>query len=304
MDFRELRLFLHLAQSLHFGRTSRECHVSPSSLSRVIQRLEKEVGSALFERDNRTVKLTQAGQQFRAYAAESLERWSELQRTLHQAPDELQGRLSVFCSVTASYSFLHELLTRFRAMYPSVEILLHTGDSALAVERVLDEAEDISIAARPDRLPDTVTFLPIAESPLVFIAPTMAGPLREMLATGESDAGDYPWEKLPFIASETGLTRARVERWFRQRGITPNIYARVSGHEAIVSMVGLGFGVAVVPALVVDNSPSRSKVAVMPVEPGLPPFSIGICSLRRKMSNPLVQAFWTLSGQHFLPEAQ
>jgi len=304
MDFRDLRLFVHLSQSLHFGRSSRECHVSPSSLSRIIQKLEQETGAVLFERDNRTVKLTRAGTLFRAFAEDSLARWSDLQNELHQKPDELTGRLSVFCSVTASYSFLHELLAGFRNKYPLVQILLHTGDSALAVQRVLDDEEDIGIAAQPDRLPDTLTFLPIAESPLVFIAPTMSCPVREVLDSAEKQGMDYPWDEVPFIVSETGLARTRVDRWFRDKGVRPDIYARVSGNEAIVSMVGLGFGVAVVPELVVENSPGFSKVTVMPVEPELTPFSIGICSLRRKMANPLVEAFWRHCSQHFAARQQ
>lgn len=304
MDFRDLRLFVHLSQSLHFGRTSRECHVSPSSLSRVIKKLEQEVGAVLFERDNRTVRLTRSGTLFREFAEDCLTRWSELQGLLHQRAGNLTGRLSVFCSVTASYSFLHELLTDFRREYPSVEILLHTGDSALAVQRVLDEEEDIGIAARPDRLPDTLAFLPIAESPLVFIAPSIRCQVRDTLDAAQREGRDFPWNDLPLIVSETGLARTRVDRWFRKRGVKPDVYARVSGNEAIVSMVGLGFGVAVVPELVVENSPGRSKVQVLQVQPELTPFSIGVCSLRRKMANPLISAFWQHCSQHFAQHSQ
>ncbi|MEQ4583852.1 MAG: LysR family transcriptional regulator, partial [Pantoea agglomerans] len=50
MDLRDLKLFLHLAESCHFGRTARAMHVSPSTLSRQIQRLEEDVGHALFLR--------------------------------------------------------------------------------------------------------------------------------------------------------------------------------------------------------------------------------------------------------------
>lgn len=61
MDLRDLKLFLHLADSRHFGRSARAMHVSPSTLSRQIQRLEDDLGQALFLRDNRTVTLTDAG---------------------------------------------------------------------------------------------------------------------------------------------------------------------------------------------------------------------------------------------------
>ncbi len=61
MDLRDLKTFLHLAESRHFGRSARAMHVSPSTLSRQIQRLEEDLGQPLFVRDNRTVTLTEAG---------------------------------------------------------------------------------------------------------------------------------------------------------------------------------------------------------------------------------------------------
>lgn len=72
MDLRALKLFLHLTESCHFGRTARAMHVSPSTLSRQIQRLEDNVGHLLFLRDNRTVTLTEAGKHLRKFAQQIL----------------------------------------------------------------------------------------------------------------------------------------------------------------------------------------------------------------------------------------
>lgn len=71
MDLRDLKLFLHLAESRHFGRSSKAMHVSPSTLSRQIQRLEEELGQPLFQRDNRTVQLTSAGEQLKNFAQQT-----------------------------------------------------------------------------------------------------------------------------------------------------------------------------------------------------------------------------------------
>lgn len=65
MDIQELRLFLHLAESCHFGKTAAAMYISPSTLSRQIQRLEESLGHPLFLRDNRTVQLTAAGEQLK-----------------------------------------------------------------------------------------------------------------------------------------------------------------------------------------------------------------------------------------------
>ncbi|PCH60406.1 MAG: HTH-type transcriptional activator IlvY [SAR86 cluster bacterium] len=313
MNKRDLKLFLHLAKSLHFGKTSNDCFISPASLTRIVQKLEQELAVTLFERDNRTVRLTQAGEMFREYAIESLERWDNLKADLQQQSVSLQGSLSVFCSVTASYHYLQSLLDEYRLLYPDVEIHLHTGDSALAEQRILSDQEDVGIAALPDRLPAKMQFKPLGESPLVFIVPATACPLRKRLqqftplssalATGQAAqhslalSSQIPWDKIPMVMSEVGLARGRVDNWFRQKGIKPNIYAQVSGNEAIVSMVSLGFGVGVVPKLVVENSPLCAKVEIMQVRPQLQAFIIGVCVLKRKLSNPLIKAFWELAGQ-------
>jgi LysR family transcriptional regulator, positive regulator for ilvC len=101
MDNRDLKVFLHLSKSLHFTKTSNEFFLSTSSLTRQVQRMEAEIGTLLFERDNRTVKLTHAGELFREYALESVARWDAMQQGLQQQTASLTGRISVFCSLTA-----------------------------------------------------------------------------------------------------------------------------------------------------------------------------------------------------------
>lgn len=151
MDLRDLKLFLHLAESCHFGRTARAMHVSPSTLSRQIQRLEEDVGHALFLRDNRTVTLTEAGERLRQFAQQTLLQYQQLRHVMDLNGPSLSGELRLFCSVTAAYSHLPPILDRFRAEHPQVEIKLDTGDAADAVEKVHSGDADLAIAGRPDR---------------------------------------------------------------------------------------------------------------------------------------------------------
>jgi len=300
MDIRDLKMFLALARTLHFAKASRELHISASGLTRAIQRLEQELGVVLFERDRRSVKLTAEAYLVRDFANDVVDRWQLLQAGL-QSDEVVRGALSLFCSVTASYSFLQALMQRFRAEYPQVELQLHTGDSAQALSRVSDELDALAIAALPEQLPDSMEFLPLGHSPLVCIGPTIDCPLRQALQRAEQ-INKYDWAQIPLILSETGLSRQRLEQWFHQRGTKPQVYAQVSGHEAMVSMVSLGCGIAVVPRVVVDNSPSSAHIEVLPVMTELEPFTIGLCALKRRLSNPLINAFWkvteSLSDQH------
>ncbi|MEJ2690267.1 MAG: LysR family transcriptional regulator, partial [Deltaproteobacteria bacterium] len=96
MDIRSLQLFKNLATTLHFGRTSQSCNITPSALTRAIQRLEDEVGKKLFHRDNRSVQLTPAGRRFLRYAEETIGQWQLLQNDLTAAEQILRGDLAIY----------------------------------------------------------------------------------------------------------------------------------------------------------------------------------------------------------------
>lgn len=294
MNQKEMQLFLHLAKTLSFARTSEACHVTPSSLSRVIQRLELEIGVPLFERDNRHVTLTKAGQTFREFADETCNKWLDMKKNLAEQEQVLTGELSLFCSVTASYSFLYDLLSRFRQRHPGIEIKLHTGDAATTLDRIIAEQEDIGIAAFPQKIPPSLCAQVLGITPLVFIAPRSGLYSKPNLDADKK----IQWSTIPLILSESGLARDQVDRWLKDKKIKPHIYAQIAGNEAIVSMVSLGFGIGVVPKLVVDNSPLKNKIKVLDVEHNLAPFAIGVCVLQRKIKNPLIKAFWSLAGIH------
>lgn len=291
MNPRTLQQFLSLAQTLHFGQASSACNISLSALSRNIRQLEDELGVRLFNRDNRSVALTEKGKLFEIYARDSLVSWHKIRHELTDSSGTLHGELSLYCSVTASHSILFDLLNRFRPSYPGIEIKLHTGDPEDAIPRVLAGEEDICIAAHPASLNRSLAFEAITVSPLLFIAP---------LNSGDPDIphtvppNDDQWTRIPMILSEGGIARTRVDSWFKARKITPRVYAQVSGNEAIVSMVSLGLGVGVVPKIVLDNSLLAKQIRILDVQPELEPYDIGLFTLKKSLNNPLVGAFWSL----------
>ena len=292
MDQKTLAMFIHLSQSLHFAKTALAFHVSPSTLSRQIQRLEQQVGYDLLRRDNRSVILTQAGEKFKVYALQQQESWQNLQHALGQKQQQLSGKLRIYCSVTAAYSHLPPLLERFRQQHPLVEIMLTTGDAAEALEQVQSQSVDFAIAAKPENLPKSVYFFHLATISLALIAPTMACYVQKLVQNGPS-LQHIQWSKVPLILAGSGPVRARLMTWFKtkQQG-KPTVYATVSGHEAMVSMVALGCGVAAVPHIVVENSPVKERVQYLDDLTPLEPFELGICCLNQAKEQPLINAFF------------
>ncbi len=287
MDLDALRLFLHLSRSLHFGRTSRECHVSPSALSRTIQRLEEESHAALFVRDRRSVALTDEGRLLQTFAQDTLARFEALEQRLSRAQDRLKGAVSIFASVTACQSFLPPLLSQFRRSHPDVQIRLETGYARDALEMLRSGSVDVAVAALPDDIPPTLAARVVVKIPLVFVAPVETSAVGDLLAKQP-----IPWQEVPMILPSSGLARDYVDRWFRKRRLTPRIYGEVAGSEAILSLVSLGCGVGIVPRLVADQSPLRSSLGVLEVEPKLQAFRVGVCTERKKLKSPVVKAFW------------
>ena len=192
MDIKSLKLFLHLSQSLHFSKTAQAKHVSPSTLSRCIQRIEDELGVALLVRDNRSVVLTDAGNLFKQYALKQIAQWELLKRDLKESKSELEGQINLFCSVTAAYSHLPPILDRFRQLHPKIEIKLNTGDSAIAVDQVLQEQVDFAITAYPDSFPSGLHFKKLAEIPLSIIAPSITCSLTQQINEPQCKLEKYP----------------------------------------------------------------------------------------------------------------
>lgn len=292
MDTRELQLFLSLSETLHFGQTGEALHISASAVSRTIKRMELEVGHRLLERDNRSVRMTEVGRQFQAYASGALGQWQSFRESTALDSQYLRGQISLFCSVTAAYSVLSPVLEPFRHRYPDIDIKLRTGDQADAIDHLLTGQDDVAIVARPDKLPPRLNFEVLTHSPLLFIGPAMDCAVARKISPLLERGVAVPWGDIPFVVSERGLARTRLDQWFRSQGAKPDIYAQVSGHEAIVSMVGLGFGLGVVPELVLNNSPLKEKVRVLEVKPALTAFAVGVSASQQRLENPLVKAFW------------
>ncbi len=290
MNLKNLQLFVHLCDSKSFSQTAQMNHVSPSTLSRIIQRLENDVGQTLFIRDNRSVELTIAAKEMYPIAISMIANWQQLRSLSDNEDTLLMGEVSLFCSVTASYSYLPTVLSQFRLNYPQIEIKLSTGDPAQAINKVVNGEADVAITAKPDILPNKLAFTRIGEVPLSVITPTLSTSFSKALTNDPTE-----WGAVPFIVPDSGTARERVEQWFRHHKLKPNIYAQVAGHEAIVSMVALGFGVGIAPDVVIDNSPVKDKVDRRHMG-SVKPFELGLCCKKNRYKEPIINALFELIG--------
>lgn len=285
MDFRTLQLFQHLAISLHFGKTANALFVSPSTLSRAIQRLEEEAGATLFLRDNRKVSLTLAGEKLLAFSQQTLSQWHSLRADLDQLNPMLSGEIKLFCSVTASQSHLPSVLNQFRQQHPYVEVKLSTGDHGLSVAKVMQQETDVAIAIHTPDMPKEIAFFPIDTIPLLLIAPK---------ESQLNSLDDVDWRHHAVVLPESGPSKRIVHHWFSEMGLKPRVYATVGGNEAIVSMVALGCGLGIVPKVVIDNSVVANKISRIAIK-NIEPYRLGLCCLISRLDEPLINAWMAQS---------
>jgi len=286
-EYEALRQFAELARTLHFGRSARACHISPSALSRSIQRLEDQIGEPLVQREHHKVTLTPAGESFRRHAAAVLDEWRRFEEDRARVAGDLSGTVQVYCTVTAAQSIVPDLMSRVRLAHPHVRIQLDTGYAADAIERLRDGAVDVTVAALPERLPAGIVSRVLVTTPVVFVAPTIEGPVRDAVSVRSID-----WSTVPLVLPAYGLAREYVDEWLDRRRVSPTIYSEIQGHEAILSLVALGCGVGVVPRLVLESSALRDRIMEVTARPALRRFRIGLCVRERALDNPLVAAVW------------
>lgn len=287
MNYTELSNFLVLADLLHFGKASQACNLSPSALTRGIQRLEDSLEKPLFIRDNRSVKLTRFGEKFRVYANTTLREW---QIFCEEVKDDntVGGHLSIYASVTAAYSLLPNLLEKYRAAYPSVQLQLLTGSPEDSIQKVLEGSVDISFAALPDKEYSQLDFIPLITTELIFV-----GLKNDPNIPIENGALDL--DKAPLVIPSSGLSRTDLDQILKKKNIKPKIEAEVSGNEGILAMVRLGCGVGVVPELVLERSPFRNDLYKIPASVALKAYTVGLCTTRKNLARANIGALWKLA---------
>ncbi len=256
MNFYELEAFVTLAKTLHFGKTASKLNMSPSALSRVINRLEEEAGVSLVDRTNRQVILTQQGIVFEKYAQDMLNKKKELTEKLSGHGDQVEGVLPVYASVTACYSILPDFIKRLTARYPGIQLSVETGDPAGAVTAVKENRALLAVGAIPENGLTSMDTVSVVKTPLVYAA-SKKGPYTKL----EGSPQDI-LSTVPLVLPKTGLARSRFDKWIKSRNVKPIIAAETEGNEAILAIAQLGLGIGLVPQIVLENGLFKDEFVV------------------------------------------
>ncbi len=244
MEFRHLRYFLVLADELHFGRAAARLSMTQPPLSLNIQQLEEAVGARLFERDAKGVRLTAAGEAFRG-PAQALLSQADAARTLaREIGAGAVGHLRVGFVGSMLFRGLPQAIKAFRLSHPRIELTLSELNSQEQIDALMHEELDLAFV-HTRRVPTELQAELVHSERFMCCLPAgyaLAGKRKISLSLLREE---------PFILFSRQASPdyyARIIEACASVGFKPQVRHEVRHWLSVVSLVGQGMGVAVVPA--------------------------------------------------------
>ncbi len=279
MDVRQLRYFVTLAETLHFGRAAQRLGMTQPPLSQAILALEAELGAPLFTRTKRSVTLTRFGAQWLDHARAGLDAVQALPEIARRLREGEVGRLELSFVSTADYNILPELVRRYGALYPQVEISLSEATSDLQVAALLEGRGQAGIIIPPvhDTLPTGLAYRRLLSERLIAAVPQAWLRAGGRLAGAQ---GALPAEALadtPLIVFPRPLAPDfydKVIAYHRRHGGQARIAQEAIQMQTIVSLVSAGMGIALVPASL--RNLARAGVCYLDLPDDAPVLETGI----------------------------
>lgn len=251
MDLRQLRHFLAVADTLHFGRAAEQLGMTQPPLSQSIMAIERELGADLFVRSKRSVALTAFGRQWLEHVRPAVAAIADLPGIAQRLRTGLAGRLSLAFVSNADYSVLPELVERYSSAFPDVDLELVEATSDIQVDYLLSGRIDAGIViATRAALPPALAYRPLLREPLVAAVPE-AWIDEGRLTIVDGLLHDDRWMAEPLIIFPARVSpdfHGLVLGFYRSRGYQPLIRQEAIQMQTIISLVSAGIGVALVPA--------------------------------------------------------
>jgi DNA-binding transcriptional LysR family regulator len=250
VDERRLRIFVAVAERLSFSAAARALHLSQPAVSQQVAALERDLGTALFERTTRRVRLTAAGAALLARASTLLREHAEARRAVAAAEGRIAGELAVAASLTIGAYVLPASLAQLAASYPELRVRVTIENTEQVAESLLGGRADVGLVEGELDAPELLLH-PLRDDELVVIAPA-----------GHRFAGydEIPLDDLlrePFVLREEGSgTRQIAEAHLLEAGVDPaalRVVAVLSGIDAIKATVAAGLGVSIISGSAVPD---------------------------------------------------
>mgnify|MGYP003387150179 CR=1 FL=1 len=284
VTFRQLRLFLALAETGSVSAAARAMHVTQPTASMQLKEITESVGLPLYEVIARKVHLTEAGIALAQTARTLATEWENYAQQVDAMKGLTRGKLRIAVVSTAKY-FVPRLLGGFCSRHPDVEIALEVLNRDGVVQRLRENMDDLYIMSRPpaDLDLDDHVFM---SNPLVAVAPVR----DPLIARRRIRLQDL--QERRFLLREQGSgTRMAVDEHFKAKGFTPQVRLELGSNEALKEAVAGGLGISVLSQHALHGQNREHGVVVLDVQ-GFPiSSSWHVVNLRAKRLSPIAAAF-------------
>jgi DNA-binding transcriptional LysR family regulator len=273
MELRQIRSFLSVAETLHFGRTAELIHLSQPALSLQIRALEAEVGVRLLERNRRKTTLTPAGRAFRDAAIAGVAQLDRATRNARLAADGKLGLLRIGFISTAGSELLPNIIRGFRESNPEVEFSLRNILTAEQIRMLESGALDIGFLRLPIGGHTQLEVVTVHREPFVLVVPA-SHPLaeRKRVRLSEVSGQDFVMYDRLHAPGFHDL----VFGILRNAGIVPNVRQTAGEMPTLISLVAAGMGISILPESAVKHN--VAAVVGCEIADDIPLSEIGLAS--------------------------
>lgn len=248
MNIRDLEYVVAVAAEGHFGHAAEACNVSQPALSAQLRKLENELGITLFERTNRSVKITTAGSDIVARAKDILARVGEMKIAAASHADPLAGMLRLGMIPTIGPYLTQILLRSVQHGLPKVALTLYEHQTDILLEKLLSGDIDAAVLATETEDPH------LSQIPLYWEPFWIALPLNHALATKEEvSLTDIQQEHL-LLLEDGHCLRGQALAFCEDGGKNSQISTQQTSLTTILSLVGSGAGITLTPAMSLSGS--------------------------------------------------
>jgi LysR family hydrogen peroxide-inducible transcriptional activator len=284
LTLKQLRYFEALARHAHFGRAADACAISQPALSVQIKGLEEDLGTTLFERNSRHVRLTQFGQDFAVRVRAVLRSVDELGEMARAAQGGLYGRLRIGVIPTIAPYLLPQLIGQLGKAYPNLDVQIRETVTPRLIEELAEGRIDTAIVALPVSEP-WVTEIPLFDERMVLVrhesqcndpCPDVDA-LRAMRLLLLEEGHCFRDQALSFCNFQTAALRDGLDG---------------SSLSTLVQMVGAGIGVTLIPEMAIGVETRAAPVCISHFQSPEPIRTVGM--IWRK-TNPLAAQFHQLT---------
>ncbi|QKY07566.1 LysR family transcriptional regulator [Janthinobacterium lividum] len=293
MELRHLRYFVAVAEELHFTRAAERLHIGQPPLSQQIQALEAELGAQLFERNKRSVRLTQAGTLFLDDARRILALSEQAAVTARRAQRGEAGELRIgFTFSTPFTPYFATVINRYRQQFPHVTLTLHEMATLHQLEAISGRTMDLGFVRPPETTyPSDIKLTQLRQDPLFLVLP-VAHALAAKEAIAIADMAGEGFVMYPKDAG-TGIY-PQIFRLCKAAGFVPQVAQEAGEASTIIGLVAAGCGISVLPASF--DRIRMDGVCYRPIADPQATTSL-LLAQREEETSPLVAAFVKLAEE-------